>query len=315
MKGLDLIKGSIIWIVLASLFFYVVLILFSDADKISDHFLHIRTELIFLIFLLGISSHIIKSFRQKEFLQMVDEKIPFKKNLIVYLAGLSLIATPGGIGTFIKSKFLKRQFGIPNHKSLSVIFLERYHDLLACTTIILISLSISFSWLSATLVIISSFILIVVYLLISNMKTFSFFHNKLLKIKFIAKRLPEVGPRESFLVLTRANAMTKGWLISIVGWGLDSLAVYIGFLAFNVDLGYLLTSQIYLTSLGYGILSLMPGGIGVTEGVGDYLLVNQGLDLSIASSLVIFTRLITLWAATIIGMIFTRFALKQKVNL
>jgi len=315
MKGLDLIKGSIIWIVLGSLFFYVVLILFSDADKISDHFIHIRIELIFLILLLGISSHIIKSFRQKEFLQMVDEKIPFKKNLIIYLAGLSLIATPGGIGTFIKSKFLKRKFGIPTNKSMSVIFLEHYHDILAATSIILITISISFSWISVTLVIISSFLLILVYLLMRNMKTFSFIHDKLLKIKFIAKRLPEVGPDESFFVLTRANAMTKGWLISVGAWGLDSLAVYIGFLAFNVDFGYLLTSQIYLTSLGYGILSLLPGGIGVTEGVADYLLVNQGLDLSIASSLVIFTRLITLWFATIIGLIFTRFALKQKVNL
>jgi len=315
MKGLDLIKGNIFWIVLGSLFFYVVLILFSDADKIFDHFIHIRVELIFLIFLLGISSHIIKSFRQKEFLQMVNEKIPFKKNLIIYLAGLSLIATPGGIGTFIKSKYLKRNFGIPNNKSMVVIFLERYHDLLAATSIILISFSISFSLISVTLVIISSFLLILVYLLMRNMKTFSFIHDKLLKIKFIAKRLPEVGPDESFFILTRANPMTKGWLISIAAWGLDSFAVYIGFLAFNVDLGYLLTSQIYLTSLGYGILSLLPGGIGVTEGVADYLLVDQGLDLSIASSLVIFTRLITLWGATIIGVIFTRYALKQKVNL
>ena len=315
MKGLDLIKGNIIWIVLGSLFFYVALILFSDAEKISDHFIHIRIELIFLVFLFGISSHIIKSFRQKEFLQMVDEKIPFKKNLIIYLAGLSLIATPGGIGTFIKSKFLKSKFGIPNNKSISVIFLERYHDLLAATSIILFSFLVSFSLISTTLVIISSFLLIVVYLLISNMKTFSFIHNKLLKIKFIAKRLPEVGPDESFFILTRPKAMTKGWLISITGWGLDSLAVYIGFLAFNVDLGYLLTSQIYFTSLGYGILSLIPGGIGVTEGIADYLLVNQGLDLSIASALVIFTRLTTLWSATIIGLIFTRYALKQKVNL
>jgi len=312
MKGLDLIKGNIIWIVLGSLFFYVALILFSDAEKISDHFIHIRIELIFLVFLFGISSHIIKSFRQKEFLQMVDEKIPFKKNLIIYLAGLSLIATPGGIGTFIKSKFLKSKFGIPNNKSISVIFLERYHDLLAATSIILFSFLVSFSLISTTLVIISSFLLIVVYLLISNMKTFSFIHNKLLKIKFIAKRLPEVGPDESFFILTRPKAMTKGWLISITGWGLDSLAVYIGFLAFNVDLGYLLTSQIYFTSLGYGILSLIPGGIGVTEGIADYLLVNQGLDLSIASALVIFTRLTTLWSATIIGLIFTRYALKQK---
>ena len=315
MNGLDLIKGKIIWIVLGSLFFYVVLILFSDASKISDHFFHIRIELIFLIFLFGILSHIIKSFRQKDFLQMIDEKIPFKQNLIIYLAGLSLITTPGGIGTFIKSKYLKHKFGIPNNKSISVIFLERYHDLLATTTIILISFSISFSWISATLVIISSFLLIVVYLLMRNMKTFSFIHNKLLKIKFIAKRFPEVGLNESFFILTRPKAMTKGWLISIGGWSLDSLAVYIGFLAFNVDLGYLLTSQIYFTSLGYGILSLIPGGIGVTEGMADYLLVKQGLDLSIASSLVIFTRLTTLWFATIIGVIFTRYALKQKVNL
>ena len=315
MNGLDLIKGKIIWVVLGSLFFYVVLILFSDASKISDHFLHIRIELIFLIFLFGILSHIIKSFRQKDFLQMIDEKIPFKQNLIIYLAGLSLITTPGGIGTFIKSKYLKHKFGIPNNKSISVIFLERYHDLLATTTIILISFSISFSWISATLVIISSFLLILVYLLICNMKTFSFIHNKLLKIKFIAKRFPEVGLNESFFILTRPKAMTKGWLISIGGWSLDSLAVYIGFLAFNVDLGYLLTSQIYFTSLGYGILSLIPGGIGVTEGMADYLLVKQGLDLSIASSLVIFTRLTTLWFATIIGVIFTRYALKQKVNL
>ena len=315
MNGLDLIKGKIIWVVLGSLFFYVALILFSDASKISDHFLHIRIELIFLIFLFGILSHIIKSFRQKDFLQMIDEKIPFKQNLIIYLAGLSLITTPGGIGMFIKSKFLKLKFGIPNNKSIPVIFLERYHDLLATTTIILISFSISFSWISATLVIISSFLLILVYLLICNMKTFSFIHNKLLKIKFIAKRFPEVGLDESFFILTRPKAMTKGWLISIGGWSLDSLAVYIGFLAFNVDLGYLLTSQIYFTSLGYGILSLIPGGIGVTEGMADYLLVKQGLDLSIASSLVIFTRLTTLWFATIIGVIFTRYALKQKVNL
>ena len=315
MNGLDLIKGKIIWVVLGSLFFYVALILFSDASKISDHFFHIRIELIFLIFLFGILSHIIKSFRQKDFLQMIDEKIPFKQNLIIYLAGLSLITTPGGIGTFIKSKYLKHKFGIPNNKSISVIFLERYHDLLATTTIILISFSISFSWISATLVIISSFLLILVYLLICNMKTFSFIHNKLLKIKFIAKRFTEVGLNESFFILTRPKAMTKGWLISIGGWSLDSLAVYIGFLAFNVDLGYLLTSQIYFTSLGYGILSLIPGGIGVTEGMADYLLVKQGLDLSIASSLVIFTRLTTLWFATIIGVIFTRYALKQKVNL
>ncbi len=315
MNGLDLIKGKIIWIAIISLFFYVAFILFSDASKISDHFIHIRIELVFLVFVVGMLSHIIKIFRQKALLQMVDEKISLKQNVIIYLAGLSLTFTPGGIGAFIKSYFLKQKFDVDNNKSFPVIFLERYHDLLAVTTIILLSFLITFSWISATLVIISSFLLLGAYLIITNLNVFSFVSNKLLKIKSLAKRLSKVSPNESFFILTRPKAMTKGWLISVIGWGLDALAVYIGFLAFDVDLGYILTSQIYFTSLGYGILSLIPGGIGVTEGVADYLLVKQGLTLSVASSIVIFTRLTTMWFATIVGIIFTRFILKQKIQL
>ena len=312
MKGLDLLKRNIIWVVLGSVGFYIILILFSDIHKISEQFLHIKIELVFLVFLLGIISHTIKSIRQKEFLQMLDEKIPFKQNLIIYLAGMSLIFTPGGVGVFIKSHFLKNQLKITNNKSFAVIFLERYHDLFAATSIVLFSFVLSFSWISVLMVIISCFLLSVVYLVITNLNIFSFVHKKLSIIKFLKSRLPEINLNESFFILTRPKAMTKGWLISVTGWSLDSLAVYVGFLALGIDLGYVLTSQIYLTSLGYGVLSLIPGGIGVTEGIADYLLVQQGLTISVASSLVIFTRLATIWFSTSIGVIFTRFALKQK---
>jgi len=308
-------KGNILWIIFGGLILYASLILFSDVSKISDHFIHIRIELVFLVFAVAILSHIIKVFRQKELLQMVNEKIPFKQNAIIYLAGLSLIVTPGGLGTFMKSYLLKQKFGVAQTKSFPVIFLERYHDLIAVTTIILATLVISFSWISATLAIISSLLVLGVYLVITKLNVFSFVYNKIKKIKFLATRIPEVGPSESFTILTRPKAMTKTWLISLAGWGLDSMAVYIGFLAFDVDLGYILTSQIYFTSLGYGILSMIPGGIGVTEGVADYLLVQQGLAISVASSIVIFTRLTTMWFATGIGIIFTRFALKQKVGI
>ena len=196
-----------------------------------------------------------------------------------------------------------------------MILLEKYHDLLAATSIIIFSVAMSYSWISATLVIISCFILAGFYLIITNLHIFSFIYKKLSLIKFLKKRLPEIAPDKSFFILTRPKVMTKGWLISIAGWSLDSLAVYIGFLAFNVDLGYILTSQIYFTSLGYGVLSLIPGGIGVTEGIADYLLIKQGIELSIASSLDIFTRLTTMWFVTIIGIIFTRYALKQKITL
>lgn len=128
MKGVDLMKGNIVWIIFASMLLYVALLLFSDISKISDHFSHIRIELVFLMFAIGILSHVMKIFRQKDLLERVNEKIPLKQNLIIYLAGLALICTPGGIGVFIKSHFLKQKFDIENNKSFPVIFLERYHD-------------------------------------------------------------------------------------------------------------------------------------------------------------------------------------------
>lgn len=315
MKISDVIKGKFLWIILGTAFFYVLLILVSDVEKISEYFLQIRVEFLFLIFVLGFLAHVIKSFRQRDLLGMLGENIPLTQNMIIYMSGLSLVIIPGSIGTFIKSIYLKKIFNIPTEKSIAVIFLERYHDLLAGTSIILITLSIHFGLVSVFLIVISSILLGCLYLVIKSQKISLAFYSKILKINFISKNFPNIGPIESFSILTKPKNMTRGLLLSILGWSVDSFAVYVVFLALNIDLGYLLTSQIYLTSLGYGILSILPGGIGVSEGVAYFLLVRQGLDLSVASSLVILMRLSTLWFATIIGIVFTRIVLKQKIQL
>ncbi len=167
---------------------------------------------------------------------------------------------------------MKKIFDIPTEKSIAVIFLEKYHDLLAGTTIILVTLSIHFGWMSLSLVVISSVLLGTIYLLIKSQRIFMSAYSRLLKINLMSKNLPEMGTSESISILTKPRNMASGWTFSILGWSVDSLAVYMVFLALNIDLGYLLTSQIYLISLGYGILSFLPGGIGVSEGVADAIL-------------------------------------------
>ena len=313
-KMLDAIKTKFLWIILGTAIFYVLLILMSDVEEISKSFLEIRVEFLFLIFVLGFFSHVVKSFRQRDMFGLVGEKIPILQNLIIYMSGLSLVTTPGGAGIFIKSVYMKKIFSTPTEKSIAVIFLERYHDLLGGTSIVLVTLLIHFGLISMSLVVISSLLLGVIFLLIKSQRVFVSLYSKLRKVRFVSKNIPEIKPSESFSILTKPKNMTRGWLFSVLGWSIDSLSVYVVFLALNVDLGYILTSQIYLTSLGYGILSLTPGGIGVSEGVADLLLVRQGLELSVAASLVIMMRLCTMWFATFIGVIFTRIVLKQKIQ-
>ena len=132
----DLIKKRFLWIILGTAFFYVLLISLSDAEQISKYFLQIRLEFLFLIFSLAFLAHVIKSFRQKDMLETLGEKIPSVQNMVIYVAGLSLVTTPGGVGIFIKSVYLKKIFDIPTEKSIAVIFLEKYHDLLAFSIIV-----------------------------------------------------------------------------------------------------------------------------------------------------------------------------------
>ena len=312
MDLLQFIKKRILGIILIVIVFYVVFILVSDIEKISEHFLQIRAEFLFFILFLVFLSHIVKSFRQKVLLNSLGEKIPTIQNLVIYMTGLSLINTPGGVGTFIKSIYLEKQFQVPTNKSVSVIFMERYHDLLGGTSIILVSVFMYFSSVSMILLVVSSIILIGVYIMIRSQRFSESIYKRISKIKFIAKNIPDSLPSNSFSILANPKNMTKGWAFSIFGWGIDSLAVYMVFLALNVDLGYLLTSQIYFTSLGYGVLSFLPGGIGVNESIADFLLVQQGLELFVATSLVILTRLSTVWFATIVGIMFSQYALKQQ---
>ncbi|WP_299291173.1 lysylphosphatidylglycerol synthase transmembrane domain-containing protein [Nitrosopumilus sp.] len=311
---MEIIKQKWLLIVATTIVFYVALILISDVSEIFESFSKIRVELLLAIFFIGFASHIVKSLRQKQFLIMLEEKIPFYKNLLVYLAGLSLVATPGGIGVFLKSVYLKKGFQISAEKSFSVIFLERYHDLLAGTSIIFVGILFYFEWISALLVFFCSLLLAVLYVVLKNKRFFSFINAQVSKIKFLSEGLSNIEPGRSFAILTKPKNMATGWMLSVAGWSLDALAVYIVFLSLNVDLGYLLTSQIHFTALGYGVLSMLPAGIGVNEGMADFLLVRQGLELAVASSVVIMMRLSTVWFATIIGLVCTRIVLKQNIG-
>ncbi len=107
MKILDLVKKKFLWILLGTALFYVLLIAVSDIGKISESFLQIRAEFIFLIFGLGFLAHVIKSFRQKDMLGILVEKITPTQNMITYMLGLSLVATPGSMGTHQERLFEK----------------------------------------------------------------------------------------------------------------------------------------------------------------------------------------------------------------
>ena len=101
----------------------------------------IKIEYIFFIFLAFSLSIFVKSLRQYFFLKQISIKISFKENIIIYLAGLSMIISPGGMGEIIKSHFLRENHNISISKTSPIVLIERYHDALAIFSILVINAS------------------------------------------------------------------------------------------------------------------------------------------------------------------------------
>ena len=84
-------------------------------------------------------------------------------------------------------------------------------------------------------------------------------------------------------------------------------AIYLVFLAFDVDLGFILTTLITYSAILLGAVSFIRAGVGLTEISATNLLENHGVELSLAVSIILMMRVVTIWFSTVLGFITTKF--------
>jgi len=308
-------KTSLI-LILAVMVIYITIILYSDLEEFSKNFLEINYEYLPVILSLVFFGLVTKSFRQLILLRSIGIDISMKENFIIYFSGLSMQATPGGLGTMIKSQFIKKNYGHSLLKTMPVVLVERFHDLLSMITIITI---LSFFYQLIEIQIILAIlipILIISYLSVRQEKILVFFVNRLLNIKFLSKFIQNlVESQETLRALSSYKIMLSCWGISLFGLTLEAISIYYSFIAFNLDFGIIETTLITFTSMVIGAVSFIPGGIGLTEASLIGFLVLSKVELATASSLAIFIRLTTIWFATIVGFIATRIMFSRKTNI
>ena len=312
MKIFTVLKDKGIGIIIIIMIVYIGIIFYSDISKISATFFEIRYEFVGIILSLELISLMLRSYRQKKFLESSGIKLSFLANFKICLIGMAMLVTPGGAGMLIKSHFLKKKFGLSISKTAPTVFAERYHDFLALTTILIFSLIFTFTIEAAISGVIAFVLLIIVYIIFTNNKWLKKIEKKIRKIKFFKNSFPaNLEITNSVNSLKTRNSMISGWLISTILWSIDAIAIYFGFVAFNLEIGIFEAVQIFFTALMYGTISFLPAGIGVTEGVFIGLLLSNNLELSIATSLILFIRLTTIWFYTLLGFIALKLTIKR----
>ncbi|MCV0393507.1 MAG: flippase-like domain-containing protein [Nitrosopumilus sp.] len=298
-------------IVLVFVLFYTAFIVYSDFDDFVKSISLFKIEYLFPVFGLFLLGKFIKSIRQFFLLKTANISISFKKNILLYMSGLSMTVTPGSSGEVIKSYFLKKKFRYDLSKSIPVFILEKFYDL--TSVIIIISFTLFFIQ-SIEIFILISFMIIILTLVYSFTKSksvFLFISRKLNKINFFKKYILIFDESNHlFQLLTSKKNLAQNLFFTILSMIADAIAILFIFQGFNVDLSIIFTTFVAFSSYLLGIITFLPGGIGITEISFVSLLTDKGIELSLATSIMVMSRLIGTWFLTIVGFISTKLFFK-----
>ena len=288
-----------IFVVLLAVAFYAIFIAYSDFDKLSSNIEQFKFEFLPLILLFSFLGIIVLGFRQNILLKTVGIQISVKENILLYLAGLSMIVTPVGAGQAIKSYYLKKKFGCSVSKTLPLVLVEKFLIFTQINEIIILD-------------VIMIFLIIIIYIAFRIRRIFNKIIRIFQNISRLNKFLVSISESyESLHAMTSAKTIFKNWFFGILSWSLEAMAIYLVFLAFDVDLGFILTTLITYSAILLGAISFIPAGVGLTEISATNLLENHGVELSLAVSIILMMRVVTIWFSTVLGFITTKFFISK----
>jgi len=295
-------------VILIAIIIYAVFLFISDFNLVYEKITNFKIIFIPIILSLVSISWVITFYRWHLLLKNSNIHIPIKNNFIIYLASLSLSITPGQIGEVIKSEFLKKQFKIPRSKTLPIIFIEKFYDLMGA----LIASIIGVWYFEGGLYLISIGIVLLalIFVLILSRSIFERILLLICKIKFFSKY--QKNFLESYNVLRnslKTKIGLKSGILSFIFWVIQGVAVYFVLLALEMnELNFLIATSANAISVLIGALSFVPGGLGVTEGSMGGLLALQGIEFSFALIAGVIIRIFTSWYTVIVGFIALKFS-------
>ena len=290
------------------------LAVYSGLDQFIKNLYKIDLYLVVPILLAFTATLFIKCVRQFVLLGRIGIKIPFRQNTTIYFAGLTLLITPGGLGQVIKSYLLSRNHGESIAKTLPVVMFERYHDVFALFSIILLLALLYKVYFLLTIVIIISAPLLLVPLAIKNERLYEFFRRMVMR-RGPLKKINDISSAEfknSLSLMSSKKSLLTCWLLSVVAWSFEAVGIFLCFYAFGQSVPIGISTLVGFSSALFGAISLIPGGAGVSELVFVKLLSYYGLDISISASIVVFYRLTSTWFSASLGIYPLKLSLRKN---
>ena len=282
---------------------YLVIAIFSDLGELAEALGRFNWALAPVILGLVTLSYAGRFVRWAYYLRLLGVSLPLGQNAAIFAAGLSMTVSPGKLGEVLKSVFIRRAAGTPVARTAPAVVAERVTDGtgMICWGL-LGALTLDFG-LQA---LIGFAIFMAGAVAVFRSKRLSLLAERILRrlplLNRLAPHLNEFHGASNELLALRPILIAT--IISFLAWGLEIVAVYLCVVAIGASVPFLMVVFIFAVSSIGGALSMVPGGIGVAEaGLAGGFRFYANLSGGLAGALTLLIRLVTLWFATLIGIV------------
>lgn len=212
----------------------------------------------------------------------------------VFGSGLVMIMTPGKLGEVWKSWLIKDINGTSISRTMPVIATERISDLLGVVIISLLGV-IAFD---RSPVVLAALTLPLVggIVVLQYERACYWLLGWVEQIPLVNRYSEDIRKLyESSRELLRIRPLGVATVLSVLSWGLECVGFWFVLQGFDAEVSLLVAAFVFALASILGALSLIPGGLGVTEGSMTGLLLVFEVGQVQATSATLVIRAATLW--------------------
>ena len=306
MSLLHRLRRKLIFAIILGACVFLFISIYSGFDEFTHSLASFNLWLLPVVVGLAFLNYILRFLKWDYYLRLLGIKIEKKQSFKIFLAGLTMTISPGRFGEVVKSLFVKMVEGSAVARTAPIVVAERFTDFIA---FLILS-----AWGAATfatggkVLLIGAAITVLVIVIVGSRRLAEpllALVGRLPLLKRFTDKATEAY--ESMYQLIRLRRLVPAVGLSIVSWFCECVAFYVVLEALDITrfASFGDAVFIYAFSTLAGAITMMPGGIGLTEVslTGLLLRLTQCPDKSAAAAATIIIRLCTLWFAVIVGII------------
>lgn len=289
-------------IAVAALYLVGALLVFRSLDRSTlERTLSIPWTLLAALLGLSLLNYAIRAWRWLVLSSFLGFDVPHRRNVLYYLAGYALTATPGKAGEAVRLWFLKAGHGIGYVRSIPIMLGDRLLDMWAVLTLTLLCyVDVSgqlWQGIAVTIVVLLISVPIVAPLRFMPLLGLGLRLAPRRRRSWVkARRL-----LHSMNELSHWRTYGLTFVPSVIGWAAEGMSLYLLLRYFGANVSELQAIFVFAFSMIVGAISMLPGGLGSTEVSAVVLLKALGVELDLAVACTALMRVTTFWFAVGLG--------------